>query len=477
MRVQSAPSRLHRAWQRLLHLITALEREGFGALVRRKLAQLSARLAERSRIRRMSRAPWIANHRPVFLLINHRCGGGTERHIGDLEHSLRNEGVRPIVVRPSQAGRVLWEERDDRREAIWCHESSTEPQSIAAMLGTIGPVHAHVHHSLGLPESLFDTLAERGVTYDWTIHDYHTICPRINLISFGGRYCGEPDESGCNRCLAQLGDDSGRPVSESITTWRGKSASRLAGARRVFVPSTDVSRRLGRYFPGLGLTLRPHEESLSIMEPIARPLRADEAIRVAVIGTLVAVKGSERLVACASDARLRGLPLEFHLIGSSDRDATLLRLGNVHISGRYREHDVVDLLASSRPHLAFLPSECPESYMYTLSIAMAAGLFVLCLDLGAQGERLRRWGWGRALSLELSPGQINDEILTAAHSLRSNASPPPAPTPAYYPDTLTSYYDFTQEDRSRMGCSFALPSRSKGSSPHAVSRRGHAHLH
>ncbi len=425
----------------------------------------------------MSRSPWIADQRPVFLLINHRCGGGTERHIGDLEQSLKMEGVRPIVVRPSQAGRVLWEERDDRRESLWCRESTTDRQSIAAMLGTIGPAHAHVHHSLGLPESLFEALAERGVAYDWTIHDYHTICPRINLISFGGRYCGEPDEAACNRCLAQLGDDSGRPVSESITTWRQKSAARLAGARRIFVPSADVSRRLGGYFPDLPLTLRPHEESLSVVEPLARPLRADEAIRVAVIGTLVAVKGSERLLACARDARLRGLPLEFHLIGSSDRDAALRRLGNVYISGRYREHDVFDLLASNRPHLALLPSECPESFMYTLSIAMAAGLFVVCFDLGAQADRLRSWGWGRPLLIELAPGQINDELLAAAHSLRSNANPPPAPTPVYYPDTLTSYYGFTEEDRRRMDGSFALPNRLKGASPHVVSRRGHAHFH
>ena len=160
--------------------------------------------------------PGSATIVPVFLLISHRCGGGTERHLGDLEDALRTEGVRPIVVRPGRSGRVLWEERDDRRETLWCRESNTDPESIAEMLGTIEPVHAHVHHSLGLPDTLFDALADRGVPYDWTIHDYHTICPRINLIGSGGRYCGEPDEAGCNRCLARLGDDqAGRSPNRS----------------------------------------------------------------------------------------------------------------------------------------------------------------------------------------------------------------------------------------------------------------------
>ena len=35
--------------------------------------------------------------------------------------------------------------------------------------------------------------------------------------------------------------------------------------------------------------------------------------------------------------------------------------------------------------------------MYTLSIAMAARLFVVCFDLGAQAERVRAWGWGQAI--------------------------------------------------------------------------------
>ncbi len=477
MRIQSVPSQMRNVRHWLPRLFTALERQGARSLLRRKLSQIAARLAEHSRLRHFHTRPWVADNRPVFLLINHRCGGGTERHIGDLEYALKNEGVRPIVVRPSQAGRILWEERDDRRETLWCRESNVDRESIAEMLGAIAPVHAHVHHALGLPESLFDALAARGVSYDWTIHDYHTICPRINLISSGGRYCGEPDEAGCNRCLAQLGDDCGRRVTESIASWRERYARRLAGARRVFVPSTDVASRLGRYFPGLELTLRPHEESLTIVQEVARPLRGDEAIRVALIGTLVAVKGSERLLACASDARLRGLPLEFHLIGSSDRDAALLRLGNVHITGGYREHDVFDLLASRRPHLAFLPSECPESYMYTLSIAMAAGLFVICFDLGAQALRVRNWGWGRPLQIELSPGQINDELLAAAHWLSGAGSPPPAPTPAYYPDTLTSYYEFAEDDerRTRGACAHEL--HSQRPSPLGVSRRRHAHFH
>jgi glycosyltransferase involved in cell wall biosynthesis len=380
-------------------------------------------------------------------------------------------------VRPTGRGGLLWEERDDRAVTTWCRESDGGREAIAKMLMTIGPVHAHVHHAIGLPEALFDLLEAQGLTYDWTIHDYYTICPRINLIGADGRYCGEPDQAGCQACLASLGDASGRAVTESIVAWRQRSERRLAGARRIFAPSTDVCRRIERYFPGLSVLLRPHAEVLPSLESLAAPLRHGENVRVAVIGTLVAIKGSIRLLACARDARARQLPLEFHVIGATDRDRALSRTGHVRVTGRYRERDVYDRLKTARPHLAFLPSECPESFMFALSIAMAARLFVVCFDLGAQASRVREWRFGLPIGIELDPGEINDTLIAAAKREVQAANPPRAPEPAHYPDILMSYYDFTAAERSRIvGPDFRHAQRNRPS-PHIAKERDHAHLH
>ena len=454
-----------------------LEREGLRSLARRKLRQFVGLIAERSRVWRRGRRTWRADLRPVFLMVTHRLGGGTERHLGDLERGLRSEGIRPIAVRPGRSGRLLWEERSDRGGTIWCRESGGDRESIANMLEAIAPAHAHVHHSIGLPECLFELFEERGLTYDWSIHDFYTVCPRINLIGQGGRYCGEPDQDGCDRCLAKLGDASGRPIAEGIVAWRKRNGRRLAHARRVFAPSADVCRRLARYFPDVAPVLRPHPESLPILESLAAPKRADEPVRVAVIGTLVAIKGSERLLDCARDARSRGLALEFHVIGSTDRDRALEREGNVKVGGRYRESEVFERIAAIGAHLAFLPSECPESFMFALSIAMAARMFVVCFDLGTQADRVRAWGWGRPIGLELSPGEINDALIAEAQALATRNKPPPAPRPADYPDILMSYYDFTRDERERMVGSVFPQAISHGSKPHIVRGRDHALFH
>ena len=70
----------------------------------------------------------------------------------------------------------------------------------------------------------------RGIPYDWTIHDYHTICPRINLI--GARPAGiaaSPTKPGATAAWPVLGDDQGRPV---VRVDRGLAQAKRRPARR-----------------------------------------------------------------------------------------------------------------------------------------------------------------------------------------------------------------------------------------------------
>jgi len=420
---------------------------------------------------------WTSDHRPVFLLVSHQGGGGTERHIRELAEALRSEGVRPVLVRPSGTGSVLWEERDDDWQVTWCRASPPEREPMKELLNLVSPAHAHIHHMMGMPLGLIDLLTDRGVSYDWTVHDYYAICPRGHLNRADGVYCGEPEVRACDRCLAHLGDYHGKPVPEPITSWRDRFARHLRGARRVFAPSEDVRCRLARYFPELPVTVRPHFEVLPVLGGPAASVRPGEKVRVAVIGTIVALKGSRQLLACAHDARGRGLPLEFVVFGQTDRDAAFAQPGNVRVTGSYREKEVYQRLSAEQCHLAFLPTQLPESFMYTLSIAMAAGLYTVCFDLGAQAERLRAWGWGRALPLEAGPEAVNLALLAAAEALAAGSAPPPPPPTATYPDLLACYYDFTVEERNR----FRVPPHRQATSavpaPNFVQRNAHARPH
>jgi glycosyltransferase involved in cell wall biosynthesis len=453
--VQSSVKRARRPERALLRscrrIANVLWRQGCLAVARRKAMRAGQALSEQLRVLRLGRRPWLRDGRAVFLLITHRCGGGTERHVRELARSLLAEGLRVVIVRPSSRGRVLWEEQKPSQRIGWCHESSGDRDSTARLLSLLAPVHAHIHHALGLPDALIELVQEAAFSYDWSIHDYHTICPRTNLVGSSGAYCGEPDATECERCLARLGDDQGRPVTLGIVPWRARFSRHLSVARRVFAPSEDAARRVSAHFPGASVVVRPHAEQFHAARACAEPYRPHQTVHVAVLGTITAVKGSEKLLACAADAQARCLDLAFTVLGTTDCDAELRRMGIVRVTGPYRDDEVFDHLRKIRCNLAFMPSVWPETFMYTLSIAMAARMYVVCFDLGAQSARLKKWGWGRTLPLDTSPGAINDALIAAAHWLSVAPAAPAPPEPAAYSDLLGGYYGFGDREQARMG--------------------------
>ena len=63
--------------------------------------------------------------------------------------------------------------------------------------------------------------------------------------------------------------------------------------------------------------------------------------------------------------------------------------------GGYAEADLPALLARLQPDLVWFPAQWPETYSYTLSACLQAGLPVVAPNLGAFAERLggRPWSW------------------------------------------------------------------------------------
>ncbi|WP_378944622.1 hypothetical protein [Mesorhizobium sp. ANAO-SY3R2] len=85
----------------------------------------------------------------------------------------------------------------------------------------------------------------------------------------------------------------------------------------------------------------------------------------------------------------------------------------ISVTGAYKEDEVFDRLQEVGVHAAFLPSVSPETYSYTLSIALQAGLPVFAFDLGAIGERLRKLKRRTLLPVEAmhDAQRINDALI------------------------------------------------------------------
>ncbi len=71
----------------------------------------------------------------------------------------------------------------------------------------------------------------------------------------------------------------------------------------------------------------------------------------------------------------------------------------IEVTGEYQEADLPALLAKVKPHVVWFPAQWPETYSYTLTAAIDAGLPIVATRIGAFPERLE----GRPLTWLVDP--------------------------------------------------------------------------
>lgn len=351
------------------------------------------------------------------LIVSHARGGGTERHLQEDIARLAMAGYGVFTLRPVKGsitevkiGRGVEAYLPNLESYCW-----DNVQTIISALKELRITEIHSHSLVDFgpqaPAHLSDIVGAMDVRWEANVHDYKVVCPRINMADEAGRYCGEPDDQGCNECLRSRGSDF---AVTDIVAWRRLHRDVLKAASVVVVPDEDVVQRLMRYFPDLSYEVSPHED-LSVF-PIQRRMpvvRSNGRIHIVAIGAISRLKGYDIIRACAKDARTRRLPLDFSIMGYSMDDDALIETG-VSITGKYQEDDANDLLDSLEPTFVWLPSLWPETYSYTLSIALKKSFPVVAFDIGAISARLHRMGFDDfIMPLELinSPRKINDLFL------------------------------------------------------------------
>lgn len=317
---------------------------------------------------------------PVVLLVTHALGGGTDRHIRDLMAAV-GDRVHFLRLEPVPGGVRLSVPALPGLPSLVVHPEGV-PQ-LAELLGSFGIDRVHVHHWLGLDMDLRHLIDAVGVPFDVTVHDYYSICPRINLIrSPDSGYCGEPGPADCNACIAARFD----PGLTDITGWRTRTAWLLNEAERVICPSEDAKRRIARYAPHARLLAVPHEPVTEhAWRVVARSLRPGERMRIGMLGVMAKHKGLDALAAAAEIDPLR---YEFVVIGFCEPPLPRRVRRAVKETGPYQDPDLGWLLAESAVHVVWFPARWPETYSYTLSAALAGGLPIVATPLGAFPERL-----------------------------------------------------------------------------------------
>lgn len=358
------------------------------------LAPARARL-DAARLRRVAERSLGAG---LVLSINHARGGGTARHEAESAARLAAErSLGTVALRPSRRpGCVALAALDGaldlpNLQALPVAEPGGGGRPAAllvALLRALDVREVHLHHLADHAPALhlvLPALCEAiGAPLHVTLHDYHLVCPRINLVDGSGRYCGEPDRPTCDRCLQA---DGLAQRCGPIAGWRTVNAQLLKAAQRVTAPDLDVAARMVNYVPSVRVEVVPHEP---LVLPADRPVRGPVR-HVLVIGALSAVKGLHVLRGLAGSRAAAESGVRFTLLGHSPDDAGL-RAAGVQVLGAYEDDTLPARIAELAPDLILLPSVWPETFCYVLTPAATSGRRVAVFDLGAQARRLKEAG-------------------------------------------------------------------------------------
>ena len=158
---------------------------------------------------------------------------------------------------------------------------------------------------------------------------------------------------------------------------------------------------------------------------------------MAVIGVLANQKGAVTVMSVASAAD--PAELSIHVIGYAEQELPAALAERIAITGEYAEADLPALLAKVKPHVVWFPAQWPETYSYTLSAAIDAGLPIVATRIGAFPERLE----GRPLTWLVDPEASTEEWLrgvrqgarrTGARRASCRSGKPRKPVADFYRD-------------------------------------------
>lgn len=320
----------------------------------------------------------------VTLQFSHGLGGGTDI-------ALRNEVNKNLLpdyvnywIKPSKyQGCVELHVLDHGGEILLHDAVGYGPDIIASNMKSLEIDSVVIHHEMGYERNfLSDFLNKLNVPFDYRIHDYLTLCPFLHFVTESGEYCGEPDTKGCNSCIKKRQKEF-----IDIERWREHHAKLLFSARSVSAPNVDVVRRFQRYHPNLKVIERSPESNLS------RPGSSDELKKkIVIIGAISTVKGVDNLIEIiqhtSSDYR-------FFVVGFlggfkyPERFQNLINQKKLVVLGKYDNDDTaLAIINEINPDAFLFPGKIPETYSYTLDLALTFDKPVIACDIGAVANRI-----------------------------------------------------------------------------------------
>lgn len=377
------------------------------------------------------------NARPKLLFISHNWGGGTQRHINDLIDLIGDDAdVLLLAPHDAQTLKLAWRGMisDLHAEtpaltgvskgyaAYFSHVA--EWSRLVDLLRGLPITRVHLHHVQGLPQSVLSLDRELAVPLDVTLHDHFVLSPNYVLYPGG------------------ILEDTGKPNQWGLTLadWQAVMHAMLKRAARVIAPSGYLANRVAAQWPDVVPVVQPHPEPET---------RLTRVINVVVLGRLSPEKGLyvvRDVARVAKQASMHDVvTVHIHVIGALTESIPIFPDLPVSVGGEYDEADLPALIDRARPDVIWFPSQCPESFSYTLTAALSSGVPIVAANIGAIGERLRNIERGTLFAWDMAANDWWKALVAHSRNMPRQMRPPAQAIPVDARESGLSYRDFYLE--------------------------------
>ena len=339
--------------------------------------------------------------------------GGTTLHVRDLIQSLNDKyNFFVLSIHPDFDNYVLYSVINGEEHKIilnkvfrysdYAFYNSNYKKLLETIIDDFNISTIHVHHMQNHYFDVVSVAEEKKIKKIITLHDFYSLCPTINMLECGGKFCIGKDDKNCSKCLLKL-----RGLKNNIVTnWQSNFHEFLKKFDKIITPSEDAKQYISKFYNDLNIQVIEH--GLETQKSNYRPDINKKTFNVAMIGVLCNHKGGNIFHELINLSKGN---IHFHSFGYSEIKSLSKNRKNYTYHGLYKREELPKLLAQNNIDLICFLQKWPETYSYTLNEAIASGIPVLSFDIGAGAERIKKYGFGWTIPLSYSIDDLNSKIL------------------------------------------------------------------
>lgn len=341
--------------------------------------------------------------REFSLILTHSWGGGSESFLRNEILAVENDvllvrgGGLMVEIEAFRQGKLLWQIR------VLSLSPFLVLMFAMVSMGAVRQVlinHLVEYKRLGLVMKCIRQIGRRsdGCQIVYLMHDHYSLCPSMFLLNADSKYCGIPNNELCEACAYTQGLRF--RVGSNMLQWRQAWEQFLSACDKI-VCFSNASKAIVLKAYGVVVEAKievvPHKIDVALTKPLSIS-RSEGRVRIGILGNLSRHKGLGFVAALAQCAQEKGRGVDFVVIGSILEE---FAHSLVKVHGKYNIDQLPLLARLLGVDFFLIPSIVPETFSYAAAEVMALSYPLVVLNLGAPGERVKTYRYGKVLDYAL----------------------------------------------------------------------------